>query len=195
MENQNEQSQDQTKKCPKCKEPIQAGAKKCKHCGADLRNWFARHKILTGILIIIGIGIISSALSDDSTQPTSETSKNSTTTQVTAEEPKKEIAPIKISAVDLAQAYVDNEVKADQDYKDKKVEVTGKINDIGVILDQTYIILSSGKQFSVTDIQCFFDDKNEINKITELKKGDTITAQGVVDGKSLNVSVKKCVLK
>jgi tRNA(Ile2) C34 agmatinyltransferase TiaS len=195
MENEKAKSQDQTIKCPKCKEAIQPDAKKCKHCGADLRNWFVKHKILTGILILIVILIISSAMSDDSAQTTSETAKDSNTKQATAEEPTKEIAPIKISAAILAQAYVDNEVKADQDYKDKKVEVTGKINDIGVVLNQTFIILSSGKEFSITDIQCFFDDKNEINKISDLKKGDTVTVQGVVDGKSLNVSVIKCVLK
>ena len=62
MTNSNEQSQGQTKKCPKCQEDIQLGAKKCKHCGADLRNWFVRHKIITGILILFFIGIIGSAM-------------------------------------------------------------------------------------------------------------------------------------
>lgn len=41
------------KKCPKCQELIQSNATKCKHCGADLRNWFLKHKIITGILILI----------------------------------------------------------------------------------------------------------------------------------------------
>ena len=49
---------EQTKKCPKCQEDIQLGAKKCKHCGADLRNWFMKHKILTGFLILCFIGMI-----------------------------------------------------------------------------------------------------------------------------------------
>ena len=39
--------------CPKCKEKIKKGAKTCKHCGADLRNWFMRHKFLTAVLVII----------------------------------------------------------------------------------------------------------------------------------------------
>ncbi|MBU2028677.1 zinc ribbon domain-containing protein [Patescibacteria group bacterium] len=48
----------QTKKCPKCGEEIQASAKRCKHCQADLRNWFARHKVITGIMILVVLIII-----------------------------------------------------------------------------------------------------------------------------------------
>ncbi len=49
----------QTKKCPKCQEEVLKGAKKCKHCGSDLRNWFMRHKITTIFLFFMVIGIIS----------------------------------------------------------------------------------------------------------------------------------------
>lgn len=48
----------QTKKCPKCKEEVLKGAKKCKHCGADLRNWFMRHKVISVFLILLFIGIL-----------------------------------------------------------------------------------------------------------------------------------------
>jgi uncharacterized membrane protein YvbJ len=58
MENEKQQLEGQTKKCPKCGEEIQASAKKCKHCQSDLRNWFVRHKIMTGILALIGIVIL-----------------------------------------------------------------------------------------------------------------------------------------
>ena len=37
--------------CPQCKEEIQLGAKKCKHCGADMRNWFMRHPVISTILV------------------------------------------------------------------------------------------------------------------------------------------------
>lgn len=57
---------DGTKKCHKCKEEVKGDAQKCKHCGADLRNWFIRHKILTAILAIILLGIIASAMGGDS---------------------------------------------------------------------------------------------------------------------------------
>lgn len=46
------------KKCPRCKEKIEDGATKCKHCQADLRNWFVRHKFWTVVIILIILGLI-----------------------------------------------------------------------------------------------------------------------------------------
>lgn len=37
------------KKCTSCQSEIDDKAKKCPHCQADQRNWFMRHKILTGL--------------------------------------------------------------------------------------------------------------------------------------------------
>lgn len=75
------------KKCPKCKEDIADGAVKCKHCGADLRNWFARHKFLTGFLgLIILIIIISAAGGGDKKK---DSSSNSSTSTPKTEETKK----------------------------------------------------------------------------------------------------------
>ncbi len=76
------------KKCPKCKEDIADGATKCKHCNADLRNWFARHKFLTGFLgLIILIIIISAAGGGDKKDSTS--SGSSSTSTPKTEETKK----------------------------------------------------------------------------------------------------------
>ncbi len=68
-----------TKKCSKCKEDVHDDAKKCKHCGSDLRNWFVRHKILTVILTLLVIGIISSKNGGKTpnTNPPSSDSSNS----------------------------------------------------------------------------------------------------------------------
>jgi len=48
------------KKCKNCQKEIDPKAKKCPFCQSDLRSWFARHPILTGILVLIVIGIIAS---------------------------------------------------------------------------------------------------------------------------------------
>ena len=45
------------KKCKSCQSDIDDKAKKCPKCQTDQRIWFAKHKILTGILVIILISI------------------------------------------------------------------------------------------------------------------------------------------
>jgi len=56
---------EETKHCPKCKEEVKSDAKKCKHCGADFRKWFARHKILSIILGFILLSAVINASSDN----------------------------------------------------------------------------------------------------------------------------------
>lgn len=46
------------KKCKSCQKEIDDKAKKCPHCRTDQRNFFRRHPILTGLLILVVIGII-----------------------------------------------------------------------------------------------------------------------------------------
>ncbi len=70
-----------TKKCAKCKEEIAGDAKKCKHCGADQRNWFIRHKILTGIFGLIVLGIIIGAANSGSNNQSAGVNKTGTATQ------------------------------------------------------------------------------------------------------------------
>jgi len=180
-----------TKICPKCKEEIQSDASKCKHCNADLRNWFIKHKIITGILVLLVIGIIGSSLNKSNSIKTVENSLPGNSVKETQViEP-----PIKITAVELVKAYEENEVKADQTYKGKTAIITGTIKDIGVMFSQTFVTLSSGKEFSISDIQCFFTDQTQIDKVAKLSKGSQLTVQCKIDGKSLNVSVRDCIIQ
>ncbi len=47
-----------TKKCESCRVGIDAKVEKCPNCGASQRSWFTRHPIITGIFILILLGII-----------------------------------------------------------------------------------------------------------------------------------------
>ncbi len=72
-----------TKKCPKCKEEIAGDAKKCKHCGADLRNWFIRHKVWTGVLTFFVLIIVIS-VANGGGKPTTTTTEKSENKEGTA---------------------------------------------------------------------------------------------------------------
>jgi hypothetical protein len=103
--------------------------------------------------------------------------------------------PVVVKAEDLAATFDENEIKGNKLYKDKIAEITGTVSDIGESLGQTYVVLSSGKDFSITNVQCFFKDDSEISKVAEIKKGTKVTIIGKIDGKSINVAVNDCKIK
>lgn len=97
-----------------------------------------------------------------------------------------------MSASELYNAYNENEVSADEQYKGKSIAVTGVIEEIGKdILDEPYIILS-GQGF-LSDIQCYVPKE----LATKTNKGERITLVGICDGRVLgaNVIMKKCELE
>lgn len=86
-----------TKRCPKCKEEIAGDATKCKHCGADLRNWFAKHKVLTGILgLLIFVVFVSSFASTDTANTVDESSNESKVENKTGETKEKKKGYVKV---------------------------------------------------------------------------------------------------
>ena len=93
----------------------------------------------------------------------------------------------------IVDAYDSNQVAADQIYKDKEITVTAIISDIGTdIFDTTYVILSKdGSKYS-SDMRCEFSSESEINKIIQLKKGDTVSISGRCDGKIIDVHLEGC---
>lgn len=184
-------------KCKACGKDIAKGVKKCPSCGKDQRNFFMKHKILSVIAIFVILGVIGSIGGNKNTATTSTNDSSTTASKenATEESTTKKEESITVSAADLAKAYEDNEVNADKSYKGKNAIITGTIRDIGVSLGQTYIVLDSEVEFSITDIQCFFKDQTEIDKVAQLSKGSTVTVEGKIDGKSINVGVNNCKLK
>ncbi|MFC6098362.1 hypothetical protein ACFPVY_17070 [Flavobacterium qiangtangense] len=95
-----------------------------------------------------------------------------------------------ITAPDLYQAYEANEVSADEQYKGKKIAVTGTIGNIGKdVLDNPYVSLEVGYLQSVN---CYFSDEN--NKIiSQLGKREKVTIIGKCKGFTLqNVVIQDC---
>ena len=87
---------------------------------------------------------------------------------------------LKIKANDLYQEYEANEIAADEEYKGKRIAVTGTIENIGNdVLDKAYITLGT-TEFGT--IQCYFTEKNVVKN---LSKGKSITIVGNCSGKTL----------
>jgi hypothetical protein len=176
------------KNCKVCKKEVANNAKTCPHCGAKLKMGLGM-KVLIGFGAFILLAIIGSALggNDKST-----TTNSQNTVSVKKTDKSQPIQIIEVDAKALSKAFEENEIKANQTYKNKIAKITGTVDDIGEILEQTYIVLQSHKEFALCSTQCFFDDKDEIKKIADLKKGDEVTLQGTIDGKSMNVTVNDC---
>lgn len=95
---------------------------------------------------------------------------------------------IEISSEDLVGAYLENEISADQLYKDKYVKVSGIIEAIAKdILGHPYILFKSNK---FVKVQCTFYDSKAIPVLAKLKPGQHIWIEGLCTGKFLNVQLK-----
>lgn len=98
---------------------------------------------------------------------------------------------IKVTAKDLYNDYNINQVNADNNYKGKVVILTGEVSNITSTGDEICIGLLGN---SITQFSCYFDN-NQSNSIGELRKGQTITIEGRLRGKSWNICIDDCVLR
>lgn len=66
--------------CKACNKEIAKGVNKCPHCGKDQRNFFMKHKIITGIIALVIIVSVSNAGKSKSGTSTVATNNKATTT-------------------------------------------------------------------------------------------------------------------
>ena len=138
------------------------------------------------LTVIVGLAVIGALFGSNA--PSSSTSSDSSSTAVKSsqsapvqEAPDEKI--ISISAQQLDAEYEQNQVAADNNYKDKKVVVTGTVRDIGKdIVDDSYVTLAAGG----LGVRCVFE-KSEQSKLAQLSKGDTVTVHGICHGKTLGI--------
>ena len=106
-------------------------------------------------------------------------SENDTTT---AEATKSLDGPaIKVTAEKLQEEFKNNEVRAVRTYKDKVVEVAGKIYgfDTGFTEEAVKLTLEAGGGWN--NVMCDFP-KDQADNVFNLNKGDYITVKGICTG-------------
>jgi hypothetical protein len=104
---------------------------------------------------------------------------------------------VTVTTDQLLDEYQKNHIGADQKYKGKWVQITGKYSGTGnVALAGDYVGLGSAHEGEF-DVMCFLD-KNDTaarDKAGKLKEGDTVTLLGLCEGKVLGftaVRLKLC---
>jgi len=174
------------KKCKSCQTEIDSKAKKCPHCQADQRNWFVKHKIITVILALVLIGAISGGAKGNNTATTSSNSNTSNTTTTNAPKP----SPIIVKTDTLVDALKENALNASNTYRDKYVELTGRLSNIDS--SGKYISLEPiNDDFSLTNIMCYVTQEQQ-DIVAGLKKDALVTVVGTITdvGEVMGYSMK-----
>ena len=148
----------------------------------------------TGVrtIIVIILMVISGSLMGNMDKSKQEVAQN----KVPQEQQKAEVVEqkpeiIKVSAIQLYDAYQANEVSADAQYKGKTVQISGVVNSIAKdIVDTPYITLKTSES-SFFNVQCVFSKTDEA-LLTKIQKGQSIVLQGEVSGKMGNVLIRGC---
>ena len=110
------------------------------------------------------------------------------------EKTKTEVAiPVKSSV--LYEAYEANEVAADQKYKDKVLEISGKVISIDKSLGDIIVALNGliDNEYEIMGIRCRFDASHAA-EAASLSKGQSIKIKGICEGTILGVNISGCSL-
>lgn len=149
-----------------------------------------------GIYILVGFGVIMvlSVLTNKDKGSASASDTSSTPSASRTAPPPPPRIEATVTAKELFEAYEKNEIAADNRYKGKLLEVSGKVDNVGKdLLDTPYLTLEVGK-FQIMGVQAFFDD-DSLPKLANLSKGQGVTLQCRCDGKFGNVMLKDCALR
>lgn len=153
------------------------------------RSWFARHKILTVIGVVLVLGFLGNASKkqDLDLQQAGSPSASGPAVEAEAQTDHPEIV---VSAIELSQAFQENEIRANQTYKGKLAQIQGEVFNVGEIFGKTVVTLK-GAPWSPM-ISCAFRDKSADGRIVALNEGTPVTLVGTINGKALGVNVSKC---
>jgi hypothetical protein len=105
---------------------------------------------------------------------------------------EEKIVPVAtLTAEELVDEYKKNQIGADHKFKEKPIQITGKVSGTGQmpVTGLYFLNLGSGREGEL-DVMCVLDrdDKATEAKAASLKEGDTVTLIGRCEGKALGVT-------
>lgn len=179
--------------CKACAKAMEQRARACPGCGAPNKRGRVVLWIALGVMALVVVAGVAGdrkkkgKAAADARPPTSATVPAAPTKPAVKAAPIA-VAPLDVTALDLIEAYKENEINADDKYKGKIVRVTGKVGRIAKdILDDPYVILAT----SLGDIQAMVGTEAKV-----LRRGQQATLRCTCGGLSLGtVLLKDCVLE
>lgn len=158
---------EKTKKCKYCKTEIPADAKICPQCRKKLKGGKFKWILLT-LIILCAIGAA-----------TGGSNSNSSTKSTDSTLSKKEDTPKEYTSVSVNDMMADldnNAMGASDKYKDKYLEITGKLTNIDA--SGKYIDLMADGDFEIIGVQCYIKNDEQKTKVASMTKGETVTLKG-----------------
>jgi tRNA_anti-like len=186
--------------CPFCRASISENSTTCAYCAerlpprpptsqkkrSPLKTLFLSLLVVVGtvgaLIIVLAVALTLSAGGDSGTTPA--------TTQ-TALDPQA-ATTVTVTANELTAAYESNEIAADATFKGERVNISGRVNNVGTdILGSPYVLLAD--ESHIFGVQALFP-RDKKDSLMYLSKGHNITVRCRVDGKFMNVIAKDCEL-
>lgn len=181
-------------KCAYCGADIAKSATICLQCGARnnkpiyKRTWFIVLCVLAVLIVVVNLG----GQSDTKVPDNTAVSDSGKTPDSSTKDPVIEYTNYEVN--ELIDDLSDNALKAQKKYAKAYVKLTGKLN----VIDSSgkYIsIVPTNKKFSILGVQCYINGEEQLNKVMEMKIGDTVTLKGKITsvgeviGYSLNIDI------
>lgn len=172
-----------TKICKHCATEIPYNAKICPNCRKKQgMGCLPLVLIVLGIIILLGViggsgGSKSSSSSGSSTTAGASSSKTESAKKPETK-PAETEAPIEYTSVtvdEMVEALESNALKAQDTYKDKYLEVTGRLNAIDS--SGKYISLYPA-DISLTGVTCNLKNDTQKAQVGNMSMGDTVTLRG-----------------
>lgn len=97
----------------------------------------------------------------------------------------------RLTVPQLAEAYAQDEEKANTLYSGKVLEVEGTLKEM--ILSDSTLILLMGEGSQALGISCYLN-RDQKNKYRSLKRGGQVRVKGICNGLLLDIVMDKCIL-
>lgn len=165
-------SKDGMKTCPTCGEQIAASAKSCPNCGAKNKKPFFKRPIGIIIILVVVIGVIGSFAGSGGSNSDPAGSSDSASKE-------KKIEYTAYSVNEMMKDLDENAANADEKYRDKYVEISGKLGTIDSEGDY-FDLMPTNDEFAVLGVTCNIQNDDQLAQIKKLKKGAKMTVRGQI---------------